>query len=190
MRAGVGEVGASPCVIRAARPLVSPCAARRDEGRRSLRAWADMYGLSRGTLGLLSAVARAGPRHASCERLSVGRVTRRCDNVCGVGVMCKCWFRALHLFLYSLAVYSPLSDSSDAALSPLECIGRRRARVRVKLYTRRPRKPTRRSSRSSTAGRSAPRRFPTSRTGASPSASARAAYHCTSPATANDFCLS
>ena len=33
--------------------------------------------------------------------------------------MCKCWFRALHLFLYSLAVYSPLSDSSDAALSPL-----------------------------------------------------------------------
>ena len=45
--------------------------------------------------------------------------------------MCKCWFRALHLFLYSLAVYSPLSDSSDAALSPLECIGRRRARVRV-----------------------------------------------------------
>jgi hypothetical protein len=51
--------------------------------------------------------------------------------VCGVGVMCKCWFRALHLFLYSLAVYSPLSDSSDAALSPLECIGRRRARVRV-----------------------------------------------------------
>ena len=26
--------------------------------------------------------------------------------------MCKCWFRALHLFLYSLAVYSPLSDSS------------------------------------------------------------------------------
>lgn len=39
--------------------------------------------------------------------------------MCGVGVMCKCWFRALHLFLYSLAVYSPLSDSSDAALSPL-----------------------------------------------------------------------
>lgn len=39
--------------------------------------------------------------------------------MCGAGVMCKCWFRALHLFLYSLAVYSPLSDSSDAALSPL-----------------------------------------------------------------------
>ena len=39
--------------------------------------------------------------------------------MCGVGVMCNCWFRALHLFLYSLAVYSPLSDSSDAALSPL-----------------------------------------------------------------------
>jgi len=100
---------------------VSPCAARRDEGRRSLRAWADMYGLSRGTLGLLSAVARAGPRHPRFVReIERGAgVTRRCDNVCGAGVMCKCWFRALHLFLYSLAVYSPLSDSSDAALSPL-----------------------------------------------------------------------
>ena len=51
--------------------------------------------------------------------------------MCGVGVMCKCWFRALHLFLYSLAVYSPLSDSSDAALSPLVYRAPSRARVRV-----------------------------------------------------------
>ena len=50
--------------------------------------------------------------------------------MCGVGVMCKCWFRALHLFLYSLAVYSPLSDSSDAALSPLVYRAPCRARVR------------------------------------------------------------
>ena len=51
------------------------------------------------------------------------------------GVLCKCWFRALHLFLYSLAVYSPLSDSSDAALSPLVYRAPSRACARKALHT-------------------------------------------------------
>ena len=63
--------------------------------------------------------------------------------MCGVGVMCKCWFRALHLFLYSLAVYSPLSDSSDAALSPLVYRAPSRACARTA--------ETRRSSRANAA---------------------------------------
>ena len=63
--------------------------------------------------------------------------------------MCKCWFRALHLFLYSLAVYTPLSDSSDAALSPLvyrapsrACARTQRKPVRISYSS-----ATRRSSR-------------------------------------------